>query len=393
MDKSFTIDKGKTHFFLTFFICLITGWLVQTNPVNAQMYYVSGDTLWVQESADADPVFIADGTTNPIYAVEADVDNGYLYWSQEASFDTEIYRTSLDDFTSEMLVDAGGSVRGIALDTENGKIYWADLQNSGAIERANLDGTEIETLVSGETTEGTLDIALDIANGKMYWVKTGAVMRANMDGSEVETVAEMASYIQPQGITLDTGNGFVYWSDTSSDEILRAPVSGGDSETFVDADSPSALELDADAQKLYWIEDYTFSGNGGAIYRSDLDGSNVEIVMELSWTRSALAVSGWGSAVSAERETEMPSSVKLYDNYPNPFNPSTVISYQLPVSSEVSLKVFDMLGREVATLVDGNVPAGEHNVQFDAAGLSSGMYFYRLTVGDKIQTGKMTLLK
>ncbi|MEX2604908.1 MAG: carbohydrate-binding protein, partial [Gracilimonas sp.] len=94
-----------------------------------------------------------------------------------------------------------------------------------------------------------------------------------------------------------------------------------------------------------------------------------------------------------EVKSEIPGTVKLNQNYPNPFNPNTVISYQLPMSSKVSIKVFDMLGREVATLVDEQISAGEHRVSFDASTLSSGMYIYRINAGDFVQSRKMMLIK
>jgi hypothetical protein len=83
----------------------------------------------------------------------------------------------------------------------------------------------------------------------------------------------------------------------------------------------------------------------------------------------------------------------LSQNYPNPFNPKTVISYQLPVGSNVALKVFDLLGREVATLVDEYNPAGSYEVNFNAKELSSGIYFYTMNAGSFVQTKKMILLR
>jgi hypothetical protein len=80
-------------------------------------------------------------------------------------------------------------------------------------------------------------------------------------------------------------------------------------------------------------------------------------------------------------------------NYPNPFNPSTTISWQLPVDAFVSLKVYDVLGNEVASLVNEEKPAGIYEVEFDASTLSSGTYFYRLEAGSFVQTRKMILLK
>ena len=90
---------------------------------------------------------------------------------------------------------------------------------------------------------------------------------------------------------------------------------------------------------------------------------------------------------------ELPLAFGLSQNYPNPFNPVTTISYSIDVSEQVSLKVFDTLGREVATLVDGVSAAGRYEVQFDAGQLPSGMYLYRLESGDKVEIRKMLLLK
>ena len=98
------------------------------------------------------------------------------------------------------------------------------------------------------------------------------------------------------------------------------------------------------------------------------------------------------SVVSAQSSVV---SYQLRQNYPNPFNPSTVISFQLPVSSHVTLKVFDVNGREVATLVQGEMSAGSHAVTFAPQGgdLAGGIYFYKLTVGEFFQTRKAVLMK
>lgn len=99
-----------------------------------------------------------------------------------------------------------------------------------------------------------------------------------------------------------------------------------------------------------------------------------------------------------ENETS-PQDFTLYQNYPNPFNPETVISFQLSVRSNVSLKIFDVLGREVATLVNEEKPAGEYQVLFNNQLitnhqlLSSGVLFYQLKVGNRLQTKSMLLLK
>jgi hypothetical protein len=99
-------------------------------------------------------------------------------------------------------------------------------------------------------------------------------------------------------------------------------------------------------------------------------------------------------SVGVAKEKSIPiSSFELSQNYPNPFNPTTNISFTLISKSFVSLKVFDMLGREVATLVNEQKPAGTYTLKWNAASMPSGVYFYRLQAGNDIQTRKLILLK
>jgi Glycosyl hydrolases family 28/Secretion system C-terminal sorting domain len=88
-----------------------------------------------------------------------------------------------------------------------------------------------------------------------------------------------------------------------------------------------------------------------------------------------------------------PVGFELEQNYPNPFNPATVIGYSVPRFAHVTLIVFDVLGREAATLVDRNEPAGEYHVQFDGSRLASGVYYYRLNAGGLTETKKLMLVK
>lgn len=99
---------------------------------------------------------------------------------------------------------------------------------------------------------------------------------------------------------------------------------------------------------------------------------------------------------SMENNFEIPFEFNLSQNYPNPFNPSTIISWQSPVGSHTTLKIYDVLGNEVATLVDEYKNAGSYEVEFNAgqtSGVSSGVYFYRLQAGEFVETRKMILTK
>ncbi|REL24952.1 T9SS C-terminal target domain-containing protein [Rhodohalobacter sp. SW132] len=122
----------------------------------------------------------------------------------------------------------------------------------------------------------------------------------------------------------------------------------------------------------------------------------------INWNAALTYVSGGvdyyrSGAVETSNEekpiSERPVSVELSQNFPNPFNPTTIINYQLPQSSQVRLEVFDITGRQVAILVDGTQSAGTHSAEFDASNLASGVYLYRITVNQQVQVRMMTLVK
>ncbi|MBI9072127.1 MAG: glycoside hydrolase family 3 C-terminal domain-containing protein [Melioribacteraceae bacterium] len=123
------------------------------------------------------------------------------------------------------------------------------------------------------------------------------------------------------------------------------------------------------------------SGNSTIRLYSEKGGFN------LNWIESILMFTD-------VKETEIiPANFRLEQNYPNPFNPTTTINYAIAESGEVSLKVFDVLGNEVSTLVDGYKPKGIYSVSFNAANLSSGVYFYKLSANNNIEIKKLTFIK
>ena len=144
-------------------------------------------------------------------------------------------------------------------------------------------------------------------------------------------------------------------------------------------------------------------GNGGAV----ISGSHYRMIGTLG--QSAIGVVGSPSirnqagywyhvedvvtSVEAIPDATLPKQFRLDQNYPNPFNPATTIQFALPERSQVTLRLFDFLGREVAILLDGDFQPGEFKVAFDAESLASGLYLYRLEAGGFVQTRKMTLLQ
>ncbi len=104
-------------------------------------------------------------------------------------------------------------------------------------------------------------------------------------------------------------------------------------------------------------------------------------------------ICGGANSIESGKDEEIPKVFALDQNYPNPFNPSTTILFSIPQRGNVSLKIYDVLGNEVATLVNDEKPAGMYEVEFDASQLSSGVYFYRIITDSFIQTKKMILIR
>ncbi|MFZ1517291.1 MAG: T9SS type A sorting domain-containing protein, partial [Ignavibacteriaceae bacterium] len=133
-----------------------------------------------------------------------------------------------------------------------------------------------------------------------------------------------------------------------------------------------------------WVQSYLNSFTGSIddirIYNRVLTNGEIQIL--------------YGSLVDVKNDENIVSNdYYINQNYPNPFNPSTKISWHSTISAQQSLKIFDILGNEVANLVDEFRSAGDYEIRFDSKGLTSGVYFYQIQIGDFVQTKKMILLK
>ena len=183
-----------------------------------------------------------------------------------------------------------------------------------------------------------------------------------------------------------------YWSGTTHNNMVT-----GDHAAYV-----------AFGEALGWMQD--MMGNyqlldvhGAGAQRSDPKSGNPsdypyghgpqgDVIRIYNYVR-LVRDAGTATSIGENNETNVPGEFVLNQNYPNPFNPSTKISYEIPKSSFVSLKVYDIIGREVGTLVNKNQGAGSYVVDFDASKLSSGIYIYQLNASDFSKTMKMIYMK
>ena len=212
-----------------------------------------------------------------------------IFWIDDGT--DKIQRANLDGSNVEDLVTQGlESPSSIALDIAGGKMYWTD-DGTGKIQRANLDGSNVQDLVTQGLTWPS-GIALDVGVGKMYWTDsfTDKIQRANLDGSNVQDLITQGLR-SPYGIALDVAGGKMYWTDSGTDKIQRANLDGSNVQDLVTQGlSYPNIALDVAGGKMYWTDYGT-----DKIQRANLDGSNIEdlVTQGLTWPSGiALDVAG-----------------------------------------------------------------------------------------------------
>ncbi|MBS4035331.1 MAG: T9SS type A sorting domain-containing protein [Ignavibacterium sp.] len=161
---------------------------------------------------------------------------------------------------------------------------------------------------------------------------------------------------------------------------------------IIDIYKANRFELSASAYE--WLGSTTTNANGTFSFLiSDPSVQAVSVTATNPLSGSTSGFARYSLVTSVENDELVPAEFSLEQNYPNPFNPSTSIKYQVSSISQVTLKVYDVLGNEFATLVNEEKPAGVYEVEFDASKLSSGVYFYKLNVGSFNEIKKMVLTK
>jgi polyvinyl alcohol dehydrogenase (cytochrome) len=301
-----------------------------------------------------------------------------------------LFRTKLNGKKNELL--GAGQKSGLfwTLDPDNGNVVWVTQVGPGG-ELGGLqwgsatDGDRIytavsnsnfqsHTLVSGSTIYGGYWSALKNSTGEIVWETAGTGLAIPIPWLNQPPPNALATNQGP--VTVANGVvfagamdavGTMYAMDAATGNILWSFESGGS------VNSGAAVVNGI----VYWGSGYSNLGIGTP--------NNKLYAFQLPLAKSKS--NGTDAGFTADR-------FYLSQNYPNPFNPSTVINFSIPKENTmVSLKIFNSIGQEVAVLINQVVSAGNHEVQFDATGLPSGLYFYTLNTSDFVETRKMLLLK
>ena len=355
------------------------------NPINNKVY-------WANSSSSSSSVSVIDGETDSVlatipvtrvpYALTYNHINNKVYCANQWR-DTV---TVIDGETNSIIktIPVGDEPSALFYNPTNNKIYCA---NSGTI--SSLSHTV--TIIDGATD--SVLTTIDVGDGPgafAYNPEFNRVYVANYYGNSVSIIRDF----QPEFTTSTASITFGTVPIGSSAQDSMVVVNTGAATLFIfDATSsdsnfsvsPSSVSISPSDSATFYI---TFAPSS-----SGAKSGYIIFVHNAPGSPDSVEVSGNGIISGVKNTDSIIPEFSLEQNYPNPFNPVTIIQYSVGSQEFVKLKVYDILGREITTLVNEAKPAGTYEVKFDASNLSTGIYIYKIYAGSFIETKKLILIK
>lgn len=363
----------------------INGSLISTLPKpkngKARIFSMNGKLIYLpyRSTVAQEQIFILDKNLNVITTI----DTGYIGKSEgfSAGLNSDFYVASLRQ-------------DGVGINTNS------------ASEFLKSDGSTIKWR---KLMPDLFTPSITFSNGRLYFSATGFVTY-----NELGAVKEAWFFGE-----LNVDNGEVIWQKTWTlpwypsnvpADAWALKISVNKPEGFIISGCVTMKGMDSTNfnRNRFWLINTAFNGNGDSLWtviterfgesKGALWGKNNHLFLYgnclgQTITEGKVQVFTIPGVTSVEQIDETPQSFSLAQNYPNPFNPSTTIRFSIPVSENVTLKVYDLMGQEITTLVDGFLSAGTHEVEFTGSNLASGTYFYVLASGNYREVKKMVLLK
>ena len=401
-------------------------WLIRTDP--------TGDTLWtktyggtsgrdeaysIQQTNDGGYIIAGETTSFGAGASDAFLirinANGDTLWTKTYGGISEEYAVSIKQTSDNGFIivgrthsyGAGSTDVWLIRTNENGDTLWTKTFGTAGVDYGNsvnqtTDGGFIVIGRKMSFTSGTPDLFLirTDPDGDTVWTKSynGPLSPYSLDiGIEAQQL--------PNGGFLIAGTAdarlWLLRTDSNGDTLYTKIYSGGCNAMeptsdggFIIAGNNLLIRINDEADTLWTkvqgtVSDITYSvsptSDGGYIFTGRFNNINNTDVWLFRLESEILT--------AVEDGINNLQSFQLFQNYPNPFNPSTTIRFTISDFGFTNLKLFDVLGNEVATLVNEFKPAGSYEVEFNAASLPSGIYFYQLSAGNFIETKKLMLMK
>jgi len=376
-----------------------TNWILQTTPTRERLmsiFFLNANTGWSSGG-------LFDYSVFPNREVVIKTTNGGNYWF-EAYYSNSSYTRFesiyfIDEFTGVVVSQggSGGGNAGYMYRSTNGGGAWTGLNVNDLCYYTGLNFTDSNTgwvlRQYGDDTGHDSAYILKSTNSGINWFEI----------YKKEKVVFTSNYF------LNNNTGWISGLDHSGSSyvtVFYKTTNGG--ENFI-INNLSAIN---NFTSMCFTDHLKGWGCNARIYRTTNSGSNWEQQLPFDGTyyhaiRFTDSLTGWavgtngkiiktftgGINSSGNNSIKLPESFYISQNYPNPFNPVTNLEFGISDLEFVSLKVYDVLGNEIKTLVNENKSPGTYRVEFDGSNLSSGMYFYKITAGEFTEVKKMTLLK